>query len=627
MNGKKVIFTSGRKWMLKRDQILTTWATGVNPEVPHPEYPRPQFRRGAWLNLNGLWDYCITGLKVEKPGDYDGKILVPFCIESALSGVRKRLKANEYLWYRRFLDIPREWREGREVPAGSCPPGETRILLHFGAVDWETVVIINGVVAGVHEGGYSPFSIDITGFLEDVRDDSPEKDELVIRCRDKTDKGKKERGKQKNRPFGIFYTPTSGIWQTVWLEPVNSSRIKNIHSTPVLDKNTLECRCEIVHPISNHLLKVAVVNGQDILSELEILLDGVITTYDFSLEIENIRPWSPDDPFLYDLVLDLMGEDEIIDHVTSYFGMRSVGLGKDDHGNTRILLNGKPLFQHGLLDQGYWPGGLLTPPADEALIYDVELAKRLGFNMLRKHVKVEIDRWYYHCDRLGVLVWQDMVCGGNYITGTLRNMFFLAGLKRKKDFTPKKDRGSNFMRELESMMGFLHNHPSIVVWVPFNESWGQSRFSTRDVVSRMRELDGSRLINEASGSTYFGFGDIKDVHVYPGPGMPSRDEGECKALVLGEYGGYGLEMDGHVWDTRFKWGYRKTRDESKLNEKLESSFKKLKALAGDGLSAAVYTQLSDVEGEVNGLVTYDREVVKVDLELIKALNESITRLD
>ncbi len=566
----------GADWKPAPAPLMTKWGKEVKPDSAWQEYPRPQMVRKNWLNLNGLWDYAITKKDAPKPEKWGGQILVPFCAESALSGVGKSVSKDQNLWYHRTVEVPAGWK------------GQ-RVLLHFDAVDWESTVFVNGTELVTHKGGNDPFSVDITDALKDG------KGELVVRVWDPTDSGAQPRGKQQAKPEGIWYTPVTGIWQTVWLEPVASDTyVKSIRVTPDVDKGEVEFIVDVVGNANAVLIGFKDGNfsgkpGQPIRCKLE-----------------NPKLWTPDSPHLYDVQINLTSPDRdsaSADTVSTYFAMRKISTAKDDKGVMRLMLNNKPLFQVGPLDQGWWPDGLLTPPSDAAMKYDIEVLKKIGFNMLRKHIKVEPSRYYYHCDKLGMLVWQDMPSGGVPSRGQL----IPPDAKEDAKFTdPEK---KQFRVELKAMMDHLKFFPCIVVWVPFNEGWGQH--DTNDVLKWVKDYDRTRLVNGPSGWVDRGFGDIKDAHIYPGPGMfPTMPD---RVSVLGEFGGLGLPLKGHLWKDTDNWGYRTFKTTEELRENYRLLVRRLHPLVGKGLSAAVYTQTTDVEVEVNGLMTYDREVIKFDV--------------
>ncbi len=560
--------------------LKTRWASQVNPAAPLPEYPRPQMVRRDWVNLNGLWDLAVLPEESPEPAIYPNRILVPFPLESALSGVARKVEPQDRVWYRRTFSLP-------EAPSDVTGPtdsasgygGSSRWLLHFGAVDWEAEVILNGTSLGTHRGGYDPFSFDITDHLDPGRSQ-----ELVVAVRDSTDQGSQPRGKQVLNPRGIWYTAVTGIWQTVWLEEVPEVHVHGLEIRPRPEFGTVEVEVRVAgSPYSTPVRVAVLANGEEISAKRGLSGRPV------SVFIPDSRSWSPEDPFLYGLRIDA-GED---DSVESYFGMRSIDIGRAVDGHHRLFLNGEPLFQYGTLDQGWWPDGLYTAPTDEALASDVRKTKELGFNLIRKHVKVEPARWYYHCDREGILVWQDMPNGNN----------------------EEPEAQDQFARELEAVVESLKNHPSIVMWVPFNEGWGQH--DTEDVVARLEGADPDRLVNNASGWTDAGVGDVMDIHRYPGPGAPAPETVSPlrpRAAVLGEFGGLGLPLAGHTWVDEDNWGYRSYETLEGLNQAYTDLLTQLRPLIGEGLAAAVYTQATDVEVEVNGVMTYDREVVKLGSE-------------
>lgn len=586
-----------KDWSPVPGRIQTRWARDVNPGCPLPEYPRPQMVREAWINLNGLWDYAIEPLDSPVPDQYQGQILVPFPVESSLSGVGKALQPNQYLWYRRNFLIPEEWKS-------------QRILLHFGAVDWQTQVWCNGQLVGDHQGGYDPFSFEVTTYLA-----YGSENELTIRVFDPTNQGRQERGKQTLQPGFVFYTAVSGIWQTVWMEPLPKVFIKKLKITPHIEPGTLDVDVTLSEEFPDATIQVKLLEHHQVVSISQSTGDTPLM-----VEVENPHLWTPDNPYLYDLKIDLLINDQILDSVTSYCGFREISLQKDRDGIPRIYLNGKQIFQYGPLDQGYWPDGLYTSPTDEALRYDIEFCKSLGMNMIRKHIKVEPARWYYHCDRLGMLVWQDMPCGGKVPHTLVLGMGFLLNLKIRDDrryhwFGREEELvRENFKIELKAMLDNLHNYPSIVVWVPFNESWGQ--FNAKEIGDWVKTYDPSRLVDVASGWFDQGNGDIYSIHKYVGPSMP-RVEKE-RAIALSEFGGIGLKVDGHLWQEEKLFAYRMVNTKEELASWYLRLMDKLLRLKEKGLVAAIYTETCDVEYEINGYLTYDREEMKMDREALTA---------
>ncbi len=569
-------------WRPAQAPLTTRWTEDVSPSSAHPEYPRPMLRREEWLNLNGLWQYAITA-RDSSPEAYQGEILVPFPIESALSGVADTVGPERRLWYHREFEVPRSWTD-------------QRVLLHFEAVDWETQVWLNGHEVGRHRGGYDPFAFDITQALREGTQ------QLKVAVWDPTNAGTQPRGKQVREPGGIFYTSVTGIWGTVWLEPVPEVAIEDYRAVPDIDEQRVTV---IVETTGTH--------GEDLI-QVAALADGsVVTSADgapgesLELTVQRPRLWSPDDPFLYDLAIRLLHEGQPVDSVHGYFGMRKVSIGEDERGVLRLLLNNEFVFQSGPLDQGYWPDGLYVAPTEEAMAYDLEMIKAMGFNMLRKHVKVEPRTFYSLCDRMGILIWQDMPNADI----PLRS--------RGSDVPADPAATSQFETELRRLVVTHRNHPSIVMWVPFNEGWGQ--YDTRRIVELVRETDPTRLVNHASGWYDRGFGDVIDLHSYPAPNPPEPEAG--RAAVLGEYGGLGFNVPGHTW-TEEGWGYALFPDRESMTQRFEDYLEILLAAARDhGLSAAVYTQITDIETENNGLLTYDRQIAKIEPEAIALAHRGI----
>ncbi len=568
--------------------LMTPWGERLDENCILTEYPRPQMRRNSYLNLNGRWEYAITDSD-ESPPRWDGTILVPFSPESALSGVGRSLQPGQTLWYRREVIVPQGF-----IPA------DGRLLLHFGAVDQEAAVYWNGRLLGRHMGGYNAFTLDATDAL------GP-RNSLVVRVHDDTDASFHSRGKQKTRRGGIWYTPQSGIWQTVWMEAVPRHYIEGLRIVPLFDQSAVEVMVRCSQPL-----------------QCEATVDGRTVPFTSGeparIPMPDFRAWSPEDPYLYDLSVTL-GEDR----VESYFGMRKMEVRADRGGVKRLFLNGEPYFQSGLLDQGYWPDGLYTAPSDEALIYDIQTAKAMGFNLLRKHIKVEPMRWYYHCDRLGMLVWQDMPSGGGKYRFSTITLPLVTGIHRRDNHYRAFARASSqgrgeYMDELEEMVGQLFNAPSVVMWVPFNEGWGQ--FDSTLVMDRLRALDPTRPVDPASGWHDQGAGELRSLHVYFKPFRFRRDR-RGRALALSEFGGYNLRVDGHCFNQK-DYGYRRLPDAAALWRDFSRLYEReVLPAVPRGLCASVYTQLSDVEDELNGLMTYDRRVVKLDADEVRELNERL----
>jgi len=582
------------EWKPVEGRIMTRWARQITPDKVWPEYPRPQMVRRNWQNLNGLWDYAITPREAGRPTRFEGKILVPFPCESALSGVGRSVTPDQRLWYRRSFSIPPSWRDGR-------------LLLHFGAVDWQATVTVNGKQVGEHKGGYTPFSFDITDALVPATSQ-----ELVVSVWDPTDSYTQPRGKQSLKPEGIWYTAVTGIWQTVWLEPVPKASIRHLSPVPDVDHNRLLLTVVTTGASEGLRVRAEATDGGQAVAQAEGKPGEKL-----SLSLPSPRLWSPESPHLYDLKVSLWSGRAKLDEVSSYFGMRKISLGQDQHGHTRILLNGRPYFHIGPLDQGWWPDGLYTAPSDEALRYDIEVTRQLGFNAVRKHVKVEPARWYYHCDRLGLLVWQDMP-SGCLPRGVPNSLRILPG---QPDAMRDSTSAALFEEELRQMVLHLGHFPSIGMWAPFNEGWGQ--YDTARITQFVKELDPSRLVDAASGWTDRGVGDVIDAHVYTGPGMEPPES--KRASVVGEYGGLGLPVKGHLWMTDKNWGYQSFADTTALEQEYLRVTGALRGMLGLGLSAAIYTQTTDVEGEVNGLLTYDRAVIKFSPHKLLALHDRLKK--
>jgi len=556
--------------------MITDWGKNLQPSTVLQEYPRPQMVRQSYINLNGLWNYAFTTTDVP-PSEWDGQILVPFSPEAPLSGVNRILRGDEYLWYQLSFSIPDGFNEGR-------------VLLHFGAVDQTAVVYVNGHETVSHIGGYLPFSADITLFLES-------ENTLLVRVQDDIDEGYHTHGKQRMDRGGMWYTPQSGIWQTVWLESVPESYIRRLVITPLSEDQFILIDAEIEGCES----AVAHFQNKDYPLPARI-------------PVENCQRWSPENPVLYDFTVSC-GRDL----VQSYFAVRKISVEKDSQGVPRIFLNDEPYFQNGLLDQGYWPDGLYTAPSDEALIYDIQIAKDMGFNMLRKHMKVEPLRWYYHCDRLGMLVWQDAPCGANSYNPAVISAPLVTGVHMKDNryrLLGRQDENGReeFQQELWEMVSCLFNCPCIVLWVPFNEGWGQ--FDAAKAYELIRSMDPSRLVDHASGWHDQKIGELQSLHVYFRP-YRYRPDKLGRAVVLSEFGGFNYRVDGHVFSEK-DFGYKKLASPDKMEKALKKLYsEQILPAVEQGLSAAVYTQLSDVEDELNGLLTYDRKIIKLPADTIR----------
>jgi len=568
-------------WKIAENPILTKWTSDVDPLKPWLQYPRPDMVRNAWMNLNGLWNYAITrkGIKPEK---WDGTILVPFPIESAVSGVRKRVSENENLWYKRDFIIPNVWNK-------------KHILLNFEACDWETRIWVDGKEVGTHMGGYDPFTFDITQSIGDKKIH-----ELLVCVWDPTDKGTQPRGKQVSSPGSIWYTPTTGIWQTVWIEPVNESYISSFR-TVTNTNGTIIFKSDVKNGAEGSLSFIVKKEGKTIATATGN------TDNEITVQIKDPILWSPDRPFLYDISIELKKNNKIVDRVKSYTGIRKISIGKTSDGFTRMLLNNDFVYQNGPLDQGFWPDGIYTPPTEDAMVYDLRMTKKMGFNMLRKHVKVENRIFYYWCDKLGIIVWQDMPSGDVSIGGI------------QPDINKSKEATEQYEFELRRMIETKYNHPSIIMWVPFNEGWGQ--FETGRITQLIADYDPTRLVNSSSGWTDRGTGNINDIHHYPDPIVQPAEE--KRAIVLGEFGGLGLPVQGHTWELK-NWGYRNMEDSLQLLKKYESYYDQINKFVNEnGLSATIYTQTTDVETETNGLMTYDRKINKMGVENVFKANHKV----
>jgi beta-galactosidase/beta-glucuronidase len=584
-----VTISAQAQWKPAGDKLKTKWAEQVNPSSVLPEYPRPQLERTAWLNLNGEWEYAIRDRGQAEPETFDGKILVPFAVESSLSGVQKEVNEKQELWYRRTFTVPAAWK-GQQVK------------LNFGAVDWRTDVFVNDVLIGSHQGGYTPFSFDITPFLKGGTQ------KLTVRVWDSTDKGFQPVGKQTLNPRGIWYTAVTGIWQTVWLEPVAAHHVTAVKAIPNVDAKAVEVTVKTSDCQSRDIIEVQLLDGNTPIASAKGLSGKTLR-----LPVASPKLWSPESPTLYGLKIAVLRAGKTVDEVTSYTAMRKISTARDANGIMRMKLNDKNCFHFGPLDQGWWPDGLYTAPTDEALLYDIRKTKDFGFNMIRKHVKVEPARWYYHCDREGILVWQDMP------SGDMGGNFWSRQDYNGTDKIRTEESRTNYYREWQEVMDLCISSPAVVVWVPFNESWGQ--FETEKVTAWTENYDPSRLVNPASGGNYRPCGDILDLHHYPAPLLNFFDP--QRVTVLGEYGGIGLPLEGHLWWDKRNWGYIQFKNKEEVTAEYVKYAKELQELVGRGFSAAVYTQTTDVEGEVNGLMTYDRKEIKIIESQVRAVNQAV----
>ena len=579
------------QWKPVGDKIKTKWAEQVNPKNVLPEYPRPQLERTDWVNLNGEWEYAIKPRGGAEPAAFDGNILVPFAVESSLSGVQKEVGENNELWYKRTFTVPANWKN-------------KDIVLNFGAVYWKTDVFVNDILIGSHQGGFTPFSFNITPYLTGKNNQK-----LVVRVWDPSDKGYQPRGKQTSNPEGIWYTPVTGIWQTVWLEPVAANHITSVKSIPNIDNGTVNVTVGTSAPCCNtSIVEVKLMDKGQVVASAKGLQGK-----ELRLAVQNPTLWDTSNPYLYDMKVSLIKDGKVLDNVKSYTAFRKISSKRDANGVMRMQLNNKNVFQYGPLDQGWWPDGLYTAPTDEALLYDIVKTKDWGFNMIRKHVKVEPARWYYHCDKEGILVWQDMP------SGDMGNQWAPHTYNGGTDKNRSAESVANYYQEWKEIMDMCISYPSIVVWVPFNEAWGQ--FDTEKVAEWTKNYDPSRLVNPASGGNHRACGDILDLHNYPGPNMFLYDP--QRVTVLGEYGGIGLPLENHLWWNKRNWGYVQFKNSDEVTAEYVKYANELKGMVDRGFSAAVYTQTTDVEGEVNGLMTYDRKEIKINEAAVKKANQAV----
>ncbi|MCM1110918.1 MAG: glycoside hydrolase family 2 [Clostridium sp.] len=587
-----VIAMAGSMSIAAADGLTTRWAAEVDDSTPWNVYPRPTLERSEWKNLNGKWQYAIVAQKEAEPAEWQGEILVPYAVESKLSGVERRLGDGEALWYNRKFTVPTGWK-GQDI------------MLNFDAVDWACDVWVNDIKVGSHKGGYSPFSLDITPALN-----ARGENKLTVRVTDPTDGGYQPRGKQVRRNEGIWYTPVTGIWQTVWLEPVGARHIASLRTEPDIDNKTLTVNVRTNCDDSRIVKQVNVKEGDKVIATARATGDQPLVLH----MPGDVKLWSPDSPALYDLEVSISEGGKTLDRVNSYAAMRKISTGRDENGIIRLQLNNKTLFQYGPLDQGWWPDGLYTAPTYDAMVYDIDKTKDWGFNMIRKHVKVEPELWYAYCDKKGLLVWQDMPSGDRGPEWQPNNWF--AGSERIRSAESE----ANYRREWKEIIDSRFNHPSIVVWVPFNESWGQ--FKSPEIAEWTGQYDPTRLVNQSSGGNHYQAGDMIDVHHYPGPGITVVD-GQ-RANVLGEFGGIGMVVKDHIWSPDRNWGYVQFNTPEEVTAEYEKYIESLIKLAQSTYSAGVYTQTTDVENEVNGLMTYDREVIKIDENRVKKINERLT---
>lgn len=593
-----VLGANAQNYQPVKGRIMTSWGEKVTPGNAWKDYPRPQLKRMEWQNLNGLWEYSVVPKESARPSEFQGQILVPFAIESALSGVGQPVLPEQKLWYKRTFEIPANWKDKNTI-------------LHFESVDWETSVWLNGKLVGTHKGGSTAFSFDITRYLKK----GPQ--ELIVSVWDPTDQGTQARGKQMLSPRGIWYTPVTGIWKTVWIEPVPKTFIQSVYPVADIDNNQVRILSPVSGMRGGEQISVKVLKDKKIVAE-KLFAAGE----DHIMDIPSPELWSPAFPELYQLELTLFRNKQELDKVNSYFAMRKISIAADKQGFQRILLNNQPLFQFGTLDQGWWPDGLLTPPSSEAMKYDLIVLKEMGFNMLRKHIKVEPALYYYYADSLGLMLWQDMVSGFESAKGSEQHVAW----ESSTDWVRPEESARQFEYELKEELDQLKFFPSIVTWVIFNEGWGQ--YDTRRLVDWSMSYDTTRIINGVSGWTDRNCGHMIDAHQYPGPGMEPAALYPGRVSVLGEFGGLGLPVENHLWNPKMRnWGYRNYSSTPELIKEYTKLIHNLYPLRYQGLAAAVYTQTTDVEGEVNGLMTYDRKVIKMDPDLLRILHAPLYSSD
>jgi hypothetical protein len=589
-----VVIAQAQDWKPAKVALTTKWGKEVTPANVWQQYPRPQMQRTTWMNLNGIWDYAVLTKGQSAPAKFDGQILVPFCLESSLSGVGKPLLPTQELWYTKKFTVPATWA-GKDV------------VLHFDAVDWETKLWVNGKKVGEHKGGSDPFSFNITPYLKNGEQ------QIVMSVWDPTDTDLQARGKQVLDPRGIWYTAVSGIWQTVWLEPLNKTSVQQFVPVPDIDNGKISFTTTASSITGKEQLHFVIKHQGKVIKDTVAAFANNI-----SVTIPSAKLWTPEYPNIYTVDVELRSRDKVTDQFNTYFAMRKISLGSDKNGYTRLMLNNKPIFQYGTLDQGWWPDGLLTPPSDEAMLFDMVKLKEMGFNMLRKHIKVEPSRYYYHADTMGLLLWQDMPSG---FAGTGPSH---VAADAKEDWVRPAESAKQFEAEWKAIMDHLKFFPSIVMWVPLNEGWGQ--YDTKRLAAWTKSYDPTRLVDAPSGWTDRGVGDVNDAHQYPGPGMEPPSANKGRAIVLGEFGGLGLVVKDHIWNpNKRNWGYKTYLENQTLTSEYTQLMYNMELMVPRGLAAAIYTQTTDVEGEVNGLITYDREVVKIPEEMLRILHAPLYR--
>ena len=586
------VFLPVRAWSPAGDRIKTQWAETLTPDNAWRSYPRPQLVRSQWQNLNGIWECAVTR-DGQNPTAYDKEILVPFCIESSLSGLAETFRPKDRLWYKRSFTLDPSWK------------GQ-RIILHFGAVDYACEVTVNGKLVGTHKGGNNAFQFDITDALR-----RKGANQLVVSVTDPTDMDTDTRGKQILDPKGIWYTAVSGIWKTVWIEPVPKVSFNGVCTRSDIAAGTVSFDIDIKGATGAETVSIDILDGGKVIASYEGPADAA------SVRLPSPQCWTPDSPKLYDLSLTLLKGGKVLDKADSYFAFREVGKMTDVMGNVRFTLNGEALFQYGPLDQGWWPDGLLTPPSEEAMLYDMQVLKRLGFNTIRKHIKVEPELYYRYADSLGFMIWQDMPSGFRSDKASEQHV----GARWPKDWDAPASHEAQWKYEYEEMVRNLRFFPCITTWVVFNEGWGQ--FRTAEMTAFAQSLDPGRIINSVTGWCDREVGDVLDIHNYPSASMKLKDECGGRISILGEFGGLGLPVSGHVWNAGSGWGYRNMEAALELTNDYARLMYDLEALVAQGLSGAIYTQTTDVEAELNGFLTYDRKVLKVSEPLLNILHSRL----